>query len=120
MMDRATFHAFSAELRGKFAEATPKNQKELEAALEPGDILVTSSGPSHSSGGIIGEIADRVLKFGIRNVYGDAGHAAIYVGDGKAVEMTGKLRQHRLAKAPQAPPGEAQGGGEVPQEDREG
>lgn len=80
----------------KMAFAVVTSRKDFEAHLQPGDILVTTNAPAHATG-TFGAVLNNTLRTGIRAVYGDAGHAAAYVGDGKTVEMAEKLHHYNLA-----------------------
>lgn len=91
------YDAFIDELE-KLAAETTRSRGELARQLEPGDVLITTNAPTHHGGTLWGRIQDRILKTGIRTVYGDAGHAAIYVGDGKTVEMSNRLKHWTLDK----------------------
>lgn len=91
------YAAFVNELE-KLAAETTKSRQELARALQPGDVLITTNAPTHHGGTLWGRVQDRILKTGIRTVYGDAGHAAIYVGDGKTVEMSNRLKHWGLDK----------------------
>lgn len=94
----ARYAAFVEEFE-KLAAEVVRTRSALESHLKPGDILVTTNAPTHHGGSLAGRVADRVLKFGIRTVYGDAGHAAIYTGDGKTVEMSNKLKHWDLSRS---------------------
>lgn len=84
---------------GKYAAAVTAvvTQDALEQKLKPGDILITTNAPAHAANTATGRLAMKVLRTGIRKVYGDAGHAAIYVGGGKTVEMSETLRHWDLS-----------------------
>ncbi len=92
-----TYEAFAEEIEKLAAEVT-RSRSELARVLQPGDVLVTTNAPTHHGGTLWGRIQDRILKTGIRTVYGDAGHAAIYVGGGKTVEMSNRLKHWDLSK----------------------
>lgn len=94
----ARYAAFVEECE-KIAAEVVRSRSELEKHLKPGDILVTTNAPTHHGGSLAGRLADRFLKFGIRTVYGDAGHAAIYTGDGKTVEMSSTLKHWDLSNS---------------------
>ncbi len=90
-MDLAVYASF----REKVAMAVT-SRAELEKHLEPGDILITTNAAAHSGHGRLASIKQKILATGIRKVYGDAGHAALYIGDGRTVEMSNTLRNWRL------------------------
>lgn len=94
MIPSGTYTAFVTKL----AEDATRSRAELAKHLEPGDILVTTNAPTHHGGTAWGRLQDRILRMGIRAVYGDAGHAALYVGDGRTVEMSNKLRHWSLKR----------------------
>lgn len=94
----ARYAAFVEEFE-KLAAEVVRTRSALESHLKPGDILVTTNAPTHHGGSLAGRVADRVLKFGIRTVYGDAGHAAIYTGGGKTVEMSNTLKHWDLSRS---------------------
>lgn len=77
------------------------SQKTLLADLQPGDILTTTASKNDHDPkkDPLAWASEAVFKGVSRGLYGERAHTAIYVGDGKVVEMFDKLQKVPLSKA---------------------
>lgn len=82
-MNQAIYSSFFSKL----AELVTSSKDEWKKNLQPGDIFITTHGKPEDT-------FDRVFQTFSKSIQGEISHAGMYVGDGKIVEMSGKLH-HR-------------------------
>lgn len=93
--------AFSDELRKLAADkgtpAVVTSRAELDAKLQPGDIIISSPNKAEANASKVERAGGAVFTGISQAAYGDSAHASIYTGKGTAVEMFSRLAKVPLA-----------------------